>query len=114
MSILEVLSSVSNNNKVCNLRKSLSGLKQSPSEWYAKMYDFLITKLSFKSSQNDSRLYVRQTGPNTIIIALYVEKCLPTMNTRNSFSDYLFEKLKRNYLYNVFRYGLVTLCYKIA
>ena len=95
MSIPEGLNSDSNKNEVCKLRKSLYGLKQSPRQWYAKIHDFLVTKLSFKSSQNDPCLYVRHTGPNTLIIALYVDDLLIAGNSKSEIADIKRELSRR-------------------
>ena len=50
MSVPEGLSCGATRNKVCKLRKSLYGLKQSPRQWYAKIHHFLIDERKFESS----------------------------------------------------------------
>ena len=61
-------------NKVCKLKKSIYGLKQSARLWYEK-FDKVIKKFGFRSSHLDNCLYVRegQTIKDTIYIVLYVD-----------------------------------------
>ena len=87
ISVPEGLNSDSNKNKACKLRKSLYGLKQSPRQWYAKIHDFLVTKLSFKSSQNDPCFCVRHTGSGTLIIALNVDDLLIAGNSKSEIAN---------------------------
>ena len=76
MSIPEGLVSNSIRNKVCMLRKSLYGLKQSPRQWYAKIHDFLIRERKFKSSSNDPCLYIRHEDSKVLLVALYADDLL--------------------------------------
>ena len=76
MSVTEGLSSKSTRNKLFKLRKSLYGLKQSPRQWYAKIHNFLVEELNFKSSSNGPCLYVRHEACHVLIIALYVDDLL--------------------------------------
>ena len=86
MSIPEGLISASTENKVCKLRKSLYGLKQSPRQWYAKIHDFLVNELKFKSSPNDPCLYTRHEGSKILILALYVDDLLIAGNSKSDIS----------------------------
>ena len=83
MSIPEGLVSDSTRNKVCKLRMSLYGLKQSSSQWCAKINDFLIRELKFKSSLNDPCLYTRHEDSKVLIIALYVDDLLIPGNSKS-------------------------------
>ncbi len=83
MSVPEGLSSESTSNKVCKLRKSLYGLKQSPRQWYAKIHEFLVRDLEFRSSSNDPCLYTRHKESNILIIALYVDDLLIAGNSKS-------------------------------
>lgn len=52
----------SNQNLVCKLLKFLYGLKQPPCRCCAKIHNFLVHRLGFTSSKNDSCLYIRHNG----------------------------------------------------
>ena len=83
MAVPEGLSSDLTKSKVCKLRKSLYGLKQSPRQWYAKIHHFLVEELNFQSSSNDPCLYVRHKASNILIIALYVDDLLISGNSKS-------------------------------
>lgn len=73
-------------NKVCHLKKSLYGLKQSSRKWYEKMTSAL-KNLNFKQSEVEPCLFTKVDAESIIILALYVDDI------------YLFcdnEKLKQN------------------
>ncbi len=76
IAIPEGLKSDKTSGKVCKLRKSLYGLKQSPRQWYAKLHEFLVNNLEFKSSPNEPCLYTRHKSSSIIVIALYVDDLL--------------------------------------
>ena len=59
-------------DRVCKLKRSLYGLKQSPRCWNKRFVDYLST-LGFVMSDADPCLYVRKSGECKIIIALYVD-----------------------------------------
>ena len=46
--------------KVCRLIKSLSGLKQAPKQWHAK-FDKVMLSNGFKINKCDKCVYVKQT-----------------------------------------------------
>ena len=83
MSVPEGLSSDLTKNKVCKLRKSLYGLKQSPHQWYAKIRKLLVEELKFQSSSNDPCLYVRHKVSSILIIALYLDDLLIAGNSKS-------------------------------
>ena len=64
--------------KVCKLLKSLYGLKQAPRAWNAKIHAHLL-QLSFVNSPTESTLYVRKDGEKLLIVVLYVDDLLITM-----------------------------------
>ncbi len=76
MAVPEGLKSKTTSGKLCKLRKSLYGLKQSTRQWYAKMHQFLVNELEFKSSPNDPCLYTRHKSSSILLIALYVDDIL--------------------------------------
>jgi len=59
-------------NRVCLLKRSLYGLKQSSRCWYQKFHDFMI-QLKFVQSLEDPCVYIRQKVSSKIIVALYVD-----------------------------------------
>jgi hypothetical protein len=58
---------------ICQLLRSLYGLKQSPRQWYQKLHAFLIS-LGFRQSTADPCFYIRGTDPRkSCYIAVYVD-----------------------------------------
>ena len=72
ISVPEGLSFDHNRDKVCKLRKSLYGLKQSPRQSIARTHNFLIKELKFERSSNYPCLYARREAFTVLVIALYV------------------------------------------
>ena len=66
----------SKNDFVCKLLKALYGLKQAHRQWHAKVDDFLIGELGFKTSRSDPCLYIKRIGSTIMLIALYVDDLL--------------------------------------
>ena len=60
-------------NHVCQLRKSLYGLKQALREWFHKLSGQLI-RLGFTGSKTDTSLFFLHTGP--IYVLIYVDDIL--------------------------------------
>ena len=83
VSVSEGLSSEWTRNKVRKLRKSFYGLKQSPSQWYAKIQQFLVEELRFESSANDPCLYIRHEASKVLIIELSVDELLISGNSKS-------------------------------
>jgi hypothetical protein len=61
-----------NKELVCNLKKSLYGLKQSPRMWYQK-FDTYILGLGFVRRGDDHCVYSKQVGNHFIYVMLYVD-----------------------------------------
>ncbi|GJW81786.1 retrotransposon protein, putative, ty1-copia subclass [Tanacetum coccineum] len=60
-------------NKVCLLKKSLYGLKQSPRQWYRRFDEYMLSN-GFKRSSYDSCVYYRSYAPcEYIYLFLYVD-----------------------------------------
>ncbi len=87
MSIPEGLVTNATQNKVCKLRKSLYGLKQSPRQWYAKIHEFFVRDLKFESSSNDPCLYTRHKSSTLLFIALYVDDLLIAGNSNHEIKE---------------------------
>ncbi|GJV06619.1 retrotransposon protein, putative, ty1-copia subclass [Tanacetum coccineum] len=63
-------------NKVCLLKKSLYGLKQSPRQWYKRFDEYMLSN-GFKRSSYDSCVYYRSYAPGEYIyLLLYVDDML--------------------------------------
>ena len=63
-------------NKVCLLKKSLYGLKQSPRQWYKKFENFM-SKIGFLRSNFDNCVFLSKTEfKNQIVLLLYVDDIL--------------------------------------
>ena len=63
-------------NKVCLLRKSLCGLKQSPRQWNLRFDNFMIDQ-KFKRSEYDSCVYMKNLRTEqAIYLLLYVDDML--------------------------------------
>ena len=60
------------NNLVCKLNKNLYGLKQGANEWNKKLHD-ILSKNSYKRSENDMCLYSKQDGENRMYISVHVD-----------------------------------------
>lgn len=73
-------------DKVCLLKKSLYGLKQSPRQWY-KRFDTFITSLGFSRSNYDSCFYFKFDGETPIYLLLYVDDMLLISKSVNCIKD---------------------------
>jgi len=62
-------------NKVCRLKKSLYGLRESPREWYECFHQYMST-LNFKRSDFDYCLYTSDSNGKWIYVILYVDDLL--------------------------------------
>ena len=61
---------------VCRLKKSLSGLKQAPRQWYKKFDDF-IQSVGFSKSDEDHFLFTKTTQDGSpIFLIIYVDDML--------------------------------------
>lgn len=61
--------------KLCKLKKSLYGLKQSPRCWNIRFNNFIL-KLNFIRSNHDYCVYVRVSGKEVTYVILYVDDLL--------------------------------------
>ena len=64
--------------KVCRLKKSLYGIKQSPRTWF-KRFSTTLNQLEYKQGQSDYTLFTKHTanGQKTILI-VYVDDTIIT------------------------------------
>src|SRR6185503_11899611 len=61
--------------KVCNLLKSLNGLKQAPKQWHEK-FDKTLTSADFVVNEADKCVYYRFGRGNGVLLCLYVDDIL--------------------------------------
>ena len=67
---------VKDKNKVCLLRKSLYGLKQSPRQWYERFDEYML-HIGFTRSKFDSCVYIRFENDQVLAyLLLYVDDML--------------------------------------
>ena len=59
-------------NKVCRLRKSLYGLKQSARQWNKKLHS-VLTELGFNRIESDRSVYIYFNGEVHIIVPIYID-----------------------------------------
>ena len=64
-------------NKVCRLRKTIHGLKQSPWAWLEK-FNITISGVSFHHCHPDHSVFVQLTKYGLVILAVYVYDILLT------------------------------------
>ncbi|GKA44372.1 retrotransposon protein, putative, ty1-copia subclass [Tanacetum coccineum] len=70
-------------NKVCLLKKSLYGLKQSPRQWY-KRFDVYMISNGFSRSNYDSCVYFKEFAPGMYIyLLMYVDDMLIACNSKS-------------------------------
>ena len=61
------------NGKVCKLKKSSYGLKQSPSAWFERFAKSLL-KFSYHQSQRDHTLFIKQSLEKKIVgLIIYID-----------------------------------------
>ena len=63
--------------KVCHLKKSLYGLKQSPRAWFGKFSE-VIQEFGLKMSKCDHSVFYRQSEVGTILLVVYVDDIVIT------------------------------------
>eukprot|EP00253_Pinus_taeda_P004820 PITA_04820 len=67
---------------VCQLKKSLYGLRQAPWAWYAKMDSFLLES-GFCRCHSDNIVYTKKVGKSLMILVLYVDDLILTGSDPN-------------------------------
>ena len=67
-----------NNNRVCKLKKSLYGLKQSPRAWFGR-FAKSVTKQGYTQCQADHKIFVKFSSENKIaVLIVYVDDIILT------------------------------------
>ena len=62
-------------NKICNLKKSLYGLKQAGRQW---LPSGTLIYLGYQKSKNDYSLFINKSSTNITLIVVYVDDILIT------------------------------------
>lgn len=73
--------------RVCRLRKTLYGLKQSGREWNIELNSRLTRILGFKCTESEPCIYIRKTESGTQIITVWVDDLLLFANSINLMSQ---------------------------
>ena len=66
-----------NKSAVCQLHKSLYGLKKTPRAWNSKIIHYLC-KMGLEVSKSDSSLFIRKGLEGLVCILLYVDDLVIT------------------------------------
>lgn len=61
--------------RVCELRKSLYGLRQASREWYQALHEHMVA-IGFVRLQMDTGLYHRKVGDDDLFVTIYVDDLL--------------------------------------
>jgi hypothetical protein len=85
--------------KVCRLKRSLYGLKQSPRCWN-KCFGQFLTNLGFTASEADPCLYIRERNGRKLLIVLYVDDGLIAATDQQD-SDMFIKELKEKFKISV-------------
>ncbi|GJS82563.1 retrotransposon protein, putative, ty1-copia subclass [Tanacetum coccineum] len=83
-------------NKVCLLKKSLYGLKQSPRQWY-KQFDVYMISNRFSRSNYDSCVYFKEFAPARKILGMEIVRDRGSRTLKVSQSGYV-QKSLNNYI----------------
>jgi transposase InsO family protein len=63
-------------SKVCRLRKTLYGLKQSGRRWYQRLVEILVDELGFTQCATDQAVFFRRRDPGEhTIVVVHVDDC---------------------------------------
>ncbi|GFT19772.1 retrovirus-related Pol polyprotein from transposon TNT 1-94 [Trichonephila clavipes] len=85
--------------RVCKLKRSLYGLKQSPRCWN-KCFGQFLTDLGFKASEADPCLYIRKGKVRKLLIVLYVDDGLIAATDQQD-SEMFIKELKTKFKISV-------------
>jgi hypothetical protein len=61
--------------KVCRLRKTLYGLKQSGRRWYQRLVEIMVDNLGFARCDVDQAVFFRRRGKELMIVLVHVDDC---------------------------------------
>eukprot|EP00253_Pinus_taeda_P004940 PITA_04940 len=80
---------------VCQLNKSIYGLKQASQAWYAKMVSFLL-ETGFSRCHSHNTIYTKKVGKSLIILVLYVDDLILIGSDPNLINHWK-SSLKKNF-----------------
>lgn len=63
--------------KICRLKKSIYGLKQSPRAWFSRFAQVLL-QYGFTQAHSDHTLFILNSGKQLIILIVYVDDIILT------------------------------------
>ena len=69
----------SNAEKICNLRKSIYGLKQASQSWNIH-FDEVVKGFDFIKNKEEACVYKKESGSSIAFLILYVDDILPIEN----------------------------------
>ena len=72
--------------KVCHLRKSLYGLKQSPRAWFGK-FSQAVEKFGLQKSKSDHSVFYRNSSSGIILLVVYVDDIVITRSDSTGISS---------------------------
>ncbi|CAI7891070.1 unnamed protein product [Closterium sp. NIES-54] len=72
--------------RVCKLKRTIYGLKQSPRAWYTRIVEHLLS-LGFVRSECDHALYVLNKDEKKIVLLLYVDDLLLVSDSKTLVAD---------------------------
>ncbi|KAL1213017.1 Retrovirus-related Pol polyprotein from transposon RE2 [Cardamine amara subsp. amara] len=78
--------SLPGDTRVCRLRKSIYGLKQSPRCWFAKLADALL-QYGFKQTRSDYSLFVFHRNGVSLQILVYVDDLMISGNSSSAIQE---------------------------
>ena len=79
-------------NKVCRLKKSIYGLKQSPRAWFGR-FTIAMKKYGFKQSNSDHTLFLKRRGSLVTCLIIYVDDMIVIGNDEEE-----MRRLKENFM----------------
>jgi hypothetical protein len=98
MEILHGLSKPEIVGKVCRLRKSLYGLKQSPRAWFDR-FRHALCSMGFKQCNGDHTVFYRHSSHHITVLAIYVDDIIITGDDEQGIK-YLKENLSKEFEVN--------------
>jgi Reverse transcriptase (RNA-dependent DNA polymerase) len=72
--------------KVCRLKRSLYGLKQSPKAWFDR-FSMVMKKLGYQQSNADHIMFIRRKEEKICILVVYVDDIVLTDNDPTEMMD---------------------------